>query len=110
PAQALQGDRVAERCRPRPRRRGNRRRVVRNSGLVSIIVPGRTHGSSGRIGRIGQKLIEKSVGMTGGYLGNIGTPTSVLLSEIQFADNSIGKMVAALNQNGLYQSTLIVIS
>jgi len=48
--------------------------------------------------------------MTGGYLDNIGTATSALLSEIQLADNSIGKMVAPLNQNGLYQSTLIVIS
>ncbi len=59
---------------------------------------------------VGQKLIEKSVGMTGGYLDNTGTPTAALLGEIQFADNSIGKMVAELKKRGLYQSTLIIIS
>ncbi|HEX4617642.1 MAG TPA: alkaline phosphatase family protein, partial [Stellaceae bacterium] len=47
---------------------------------------------------VGQKLIEKSLPttVTGGYLDNIGTPSPALLSEIQFADDSIGKMVAAL--------------
>jgi Type I phosphodiesterase / nucleotide pyrophosphatase len=59
---------------------------------------------------VGQKLIEKSVGMTGGYLDNIGTPTQPLLGEIEFADSSIGQMVAELQKRGLYQSTLIVIS
>jgi hypothetical protein len=61
---------------------------------------------------VGQKLIEKSLPttVTGGYLDNIGTPSPALLSEIQFADNSIGKMVAALKNRGLYQSTLIIIS
>jgi hypothetical protein len=46
-----------------------------------------------------------SVGMTGGYLDNIGTPSQALLSEIEFADNSIGQMVAELKKRGLYQST-----
>lgn len=59
---------------------------------------------------VGQKLIETSVGVTGGYQDNIGTPTPALLNEIEFADSSIGKMVAALKQHGLYQSTLIIIS
>jgi hypothetical protein len=59
---------------------------------------------------VGQKLIEKSIGVTGGYQDNIGTPTPALLGEIQFADNSIGRMVAELKKRGLYQSTLIVIS
>jgi hypothetical protein len=59
---------------------------------------------------VGQKLIEKSVGMTGGYLDNIGTPSPALLGEIEFADNSIGQMVAELKKRGLYQSTLIIIS
>jgi hypothetical protein len=61
---------------------------------------------------VGQKLIEKSLPttVTGGYLDNIGTPSPALLSEIQFADDSIGKMVAALKNRGLDQSTLIVIS
>jgi Type I phosphodiesterase / nucleotide pyrophosphatase len=59
---------------------------------------------------VGQKLIEKSVGMTGGYLDNEGRPTPALLGEIQFADASIGKMVDALSARGLLDSTLIVIS
>ena len=59
---------------------------------------------------VGQKLIEKSIGVKGGYLDNIGTPSQALLNEIEFADTSIGRMVAALKQNGLYRSTLIVIS
>jgi Type I phosphodiesterase / nucleotide pyrophosphatase len=59
---------------------------------------------------VGQKLIEKSVGMTGGYLDNIGTPSPALLGEIEFADNSIGQMVAELKKRGLDQSTLIIIS
>ena len=58
---------------------------------------------------VGQKLIEKSVGMTGGYVDNIGTPTQALLSEIEFADNAIGQMVAELQKRGLYQSTLVII-
>jgi hypothetical protein len=59
---------------------------------------------------VGQKLIEKSVAETGGYLDAQGTPTAPLLSEIQFADASIGKMVAALKSRGLLDSTLIIIS
>ena len=59
---------------------------------------------------VGQKLIEKSIGVTGGYTDNIGTPSQALLGEIQFADKSIGEMVAGLKKRGLYQSTLIVIS
>jgi len=59
---------------------------------------------------VGQKLIEKSVGLTGGYVDAQGTPTPSLLGEIEFADASIGKMVAALKSNGIYDSTLVVIS
>jgi len=59
---------------------------------------------------VGQKLIEKSVKMTGGYLDNEGRPTPALLGEIEFADAAIGKMVDALKARGLSDSTLIVIS
>jgi Type I phosphodiesterase / nucleotide pyrophosphatase len=59
---------------------------------------------------VGEKLIEKSLNLTGGYLDSQGTPTPSLLSEIEFADIAIGKMVAALKTNGLYNSTLIVIT
>lgn len=59
---------------------------------------------------VGQKLIEKSLSLTGGYLDAEGTPTPSLLGEIEFADASIGKMVAALKSKGVYDSTLIIIT
>lgn len=59
---------------------------------------------------VGEKLIEKSLSLTGGYLDAQGTPTPSLLSEIQFVDTSIGKMVAGLTRSGAYDSTLIVIT
>jgi hypothetical protein len=59
---------------------------------------------------VGQKLIEKSISTKGGYLDSEGTPTQSLVEEIEFADASIGKMVEALKKNGVYNSTLIVIT
>lgn len=59
---------------------------------------------------VGEKLIEKSVGETGGYLDAQGTPTAALLGEIEYVDASIGKMIDALRSAGLLDSTLIVIS
>lgn len=59
---------------------------------------------------VGQKLIEQSIGQTGGYVDSIGTPTQPLLGEIQFVDNAIGQMVAHLRSRGLLDSTLIVIT
>jgi hypothetical protein len=59
---------------------------------------------------VGQKLIEKSLSLTGGYEDAQGTPTPSLLKEIEFTDASIGKMVAALKARGLLDSTLIIIS
>lgn len=59
---------------------------------------------------VGQKLIEKAIGVTGGYQDSIGTPTPALVSEIEFADASIGNMVSALKSNGIYEDTLIIIT
>jgi hypothetical protein len=59
---------------------------------------------------VGQKLIEASNGVTGGYLDAAGTPSAALLNEIQFADASIGEWVKELKKNHLYDSTLIVIT
>lgn len=59
---------------------------------------------------VGQKLIEKSDNTTGGYLDAQGTPTAALLSEFQFVDASIGAFVNELKAQGLYDSTLIVIT
>ncbi len=59
---------------------------------------------------VGQKLVEKSNGVTGGYLDAAGTPTEALLSEFKFVDASIGAFVNQLKSAGLYDSTLIVIT
>jgi Type I phosphodiesterase / nucleotide pyrophosphatase len=59
---------------------------------------------------VGQKLIEKSNGVTGGYLDAAATPTAALLNELQFVDASIGAFVSELKKQGLYDSTLIVIT
>ncbi len=59
---------------------------------------------------VGQKLIEKSIATKGGYLDGIGSPSAALLSEIQYVDDSIGQMINAIKDNGLYDSTLIIIT
>jgi hypothetical protein len=59
---------------------------------------------------VGQKLIEKSNSLTGGYLDAAGTPTTSLLGEIEFVDDSIGEMVNHLRDHGLLDSTLIIIT
>ena len=57
---------------------------------------------------VGQKLIEN--GVKGGYLDAAGTPGPSLLSEIEFADQSIGEMVAKIKHRGLRESTLIIVT
>ena len=59
---------------------------------------------------VGQKLVEKSNGVTGGYLDAAGTPTAALLTEFKFVDASIAAWVKELKAKGLYDSTLIVIT
>jgi hypothetical protein len=59
---------------------------------------------------VGQKLIEASNSTTGGYLDAAGTPSSALLDEFRFVDASIGAFVNELQAQGLYNSTLIVIT
>jgi hypothetical protein len=59
---------------------------------------------------VGQKLVEKSNGVTGGYLDAAGTPGAALLDEFKFVDASIEEFVSELKAQGLYDSTLIVIT
>ncbi|MFC5862738.1 alkaline phosphatase family protein [Acidicapsa dinghuensis] len=59
---------------------------------------------------VGQKLVEKSNGTTGGYQNAAATPTPALLTEFQFIDDSIGAMVNKIKDRGLYESTLIIIT
>jgi hypothetical protein len=58
---------------------------------------------------VGQKLIEAGVG-SGGYLDAQGTPSPILLGQIQFVDAAIGNFVSELKKQGLLESTLIVIT
>jgi hypothetical protein len=62
---------------------------------------------------VGQKLIEAKTDqttVTGGYLDAAGTPTAALLDEFKFVDASIAAFVGELKKQGLYDSTLIVIT
>jgi hypothetical protein len=58
---------------------------------------------------VGQKLIEKNVG-SGGYSDAAGTPSNLLLEEVQFVDAAIGSWIAELQKQGLTDSTLIIIT
>jgi Type I phosphodiesterase / nucleotide pyrophosphatase len=59
---------------------------------------------------VGEKLVEPSLGLTGGYLDALGTPSASLFDEIQYVDGAIGQMVAELKKQGLLDSTLIIVS
>jgi hypothetical protein len=61
---------------------------------------------------VGEKLIEKSLSpkLYGGYLDAQGTPSQPLVSEIEFVDLSLGRMIGALKANGVFGNTLIIIT
>ncbi len=85
-------------------------------------IDGRTHngkalapvpaifGMNFQVVSVGQKLIEKSISTTGGYLDSTGTPTEGLLGEIKFVDAAIGEWVEHLRAHGLLDSTLIIVT
>lgn len=58
---------------------------------------------------VGQKLINK-VGVKGGYTNAAGDPTPDMQNEIEFVDTAIGQMVTALKDQGLFDSTTIIIT
>jgi len=80
-----------------------------HDGMASAPVP-TLFGMNFQAVSIGQKLVEKSIGMTGGYADALGAPSPALLGEIQFIDASIGRMVEHLKRQGLYDSTLIIVT
>jgi hypothetical protein len=64
---------------------------------------------------VGQKLIEyndttHTIVATGGYVDAIGTPTEVLLEEIEFVDKAVGSFADELTNQGLDDSTLVIIT
>jgi hypothetical protein len=60
---------------------------------------------------VGQKLIEKSLpNPKGGYKDAAGTVTDNLKTQILFVDDAIGQMVAELQKEGLFETTLVIIT
>jgi Type I phosphodiesterase / nucleotide pyrophosphatase len=63
---------------------------------------------------VGQKLATAGFGddpsLVGGYTDAAGTPGNALTLQLQFIDDSIGKMVEELKSNNVWQSTAIIIS
>jgi hypothetical protein len=59
---------------------------------------------------VGQKLVETSLNLTGGYIDAMGSPSASLMGEVQFVDNAIGRFVNELKKQNLYDSTLIIVS
>jgi hypothetical protein len=57
----------------------------------------------------GEILVEPGVG-NGGYENAAAVPSPELLTEIEFVDASIGDIVNALKDAGLYESTMIIIT
>ena len=60
---------------------------------------------------VGEKLKSDPVtGADGGYTNVLGAPSAGLNSELEFVDDSLGKMVKELKSQGLYHSTLIIVA
>jgi Type I phosphodiesterase / nucleotide pyrophosphatase len=60
---------------------------------------------------VGQKLNTDPVtGLPGGYTDVLGTPTAGLEQQLDFVDESLGRMIQELQAQGLYRSTLIIVS
>jgi hypothetical protein len=58
---------------------------------------------------IGESVYEPNVA-TGGYKNAAAVPSDALLKQIEFVDASIGEIVDALKDRGIYDDTLIVIT
>ena len=59
---------------------------------------------------VGEKLlIDPVTGIAGGYTNVLGAPSQGLAGELDFVDQSLGKMVSELKKEGLFDSTLIII-
>ena len=63
---------------------------------------------------VGQKLAKSGPtdppGLVGGYLDGNATPGNALAQQLAFVDQSLGKMVNELKNQGLYNNTLIIVS
>ena len=69
---------------------------------------------------VGQKIVgdnfdnvcpnDQFTGQTGGYLDGSGTPSAILAYGLQQTDAALGQMIAALKAQGIYNSTLFIVS
>jgi hypothetical protein len=60
---------------------------------------------------VGEKLaVDPVTGIHGGYTDVLGTPGQALAGELDFVDRSLGELVSELKKEGLFNSTLIIIS
>ncbi len=79
-------------------------------------IDGFTHDGSKHVGvpnLFGMNFQAVSVGekLAGsGYTDVLGTPSQGLLGELDFVDQSLGRFVAELQKQGIYENTLIIIS
>jgi hypothetical protein len=59
---------------------------------------------------VGEKLaVDPVTGLKGGYTDVFGTPGQALAGELDFIDQSLGRFVAELKKQGIYDSTLIIV-
>jgi hypothetical protein len=59
---------------------------------------------------VGEKLaVDPVTGAKGGYTDVLGTPSPGLAQELDFVDHSLGRMVRELQEQGIYESTLVII-
>ena len=80
-----------------------------HDGSASAPVPN-VFGMNFQAVSVGQKLVEKVIGVTGGYKDALGRPSPALLNEIEFVDKSIGQFVSELEKRDLLETTLIIVS
>ncbi len=63
---------------------------------------------------VGQKLAHSgpgdAPGLVGGYVDASGTPGNALSLQLDFIEQSVGKMLAALQLRGIYDETVVIIS
>jgi hypothetical protein len=87
---------------------------LRHDGKTQTQVPA-IFGMNFQAVSVGQKLIEyndttNTIVATGGYQDAFGTPTAKLLNEIQFVDAAIGAFVEQIHDQGIQDSTLIIVT
>ena len=80
-----------------------------HTGAASTQVP-TLFGMNFQAVSVGQKLVQKSIGVTGGYADAAGTPSATLAKQIQFVDSAIGEMELELSKRGLIDSTAIIVT